>query len=93
MDRLKWFDRKFVFSYTENIFPMILERLMGTPVRLTSKLRSIPPEILETRIDKSWSIKENIGHLNDLETLWQKRLASPAAQDTHANDGLVFICC
>ena len=67
MDRLKWFDRKFDFSYTENIFPMILERLMGTPLRLTFKLKSIPPELLETRIDSSWSIKENIGHLADLE--------------------------
>jgi uncharacterized damage-inducible protein DinB len=74
MDRLKWFDRKFEFRYTENIFPMILERLMGTPLRLTSKIKSIPPELLETKIDGSWSIKENIGHLADLETLWQKRL-------------------
>lgn len=46
---------------------------MGTPLRLTAKIRSIPPELLETRIDNSWSIKENIGHLTDLETLWQKR--------------------
>jgi len=74
MDRLKWFDRKFDFGYTENIFPMILERLMGTPPRLTYKLKSIPPELLETKIDDSWSIKENIGHLTDLEPLWQKRL-------------------
>jgi uncharacterized damage-inducible protein DinB len=73
MARIKWFDRKFNFSYTENIFPMIWERLMGTPLRLTSKLKSIPPELLETRIDDSWSIKENLGHLTDLETLWQKR--------------------
>jgi uncharacterized damage-inducible protein DinB len=73
MDRLKWFDRKFEFSYTENIFPMILERLVGTPLRITSKLKSIPPELLETRIDSSWSIKQNIGHLTDLEPLWQKR--------------------
>jgi uncharacterized damage-inducible protein DinB len=73
MDRLKWFDRKFDFNNTENIFPMIMERLIGTPLRLTSKIRSIPPELLETKIDSSWSIKENIGHLTDLETLWQKR--------------------
>ena len=46
---------------------------MGTPLRLTFKLKSIPSELLETRIDNSWSIKENIGHLADLETLWQKR--------------------
>jgi len=52
---------------------MILERLVGTPVRLSKKIGSISPGFLETRIDNSWSIKENIGHLTDLETLWQKR--------------------
>jgi hypothetical protein len=70
MDSLKWFERKFDFSYTDNIFPMILERLVGTPVRLSKKIGSISPGFLETRIDNSWSIKENIGHLTDLETLW-----------------------
>jgi len=49
---------------------MILERLVGTPVRLSKKIGSISPGFLETRIDNSWSIKENIGHLTDLETLW-----------------------
>jgi uncharacterized damage-inducible protein DinB len=73
MDRLKWFDRKFDFRFTENIFPMIRERLLGTPVRLYSKLKALPNEMLEIKIDSSWSIKENIGHLTDLEPLWQKR--------------------
>ena len=73
MDQVQWFDRKFDFSYTENIFPMILERLAGTPLRITAKIDSIPSELLETKIDNTWSIKENIGHLSDLEPLWQKR--------------------
>jgi uncharacterized damage-inducible protein DinB len=73
MDPLKWFDRKFDFSYTENIFPMILERLHGTPLRLSDKISYISSGFLDTRIDNSWSIKENIGHLIDLEPLWQKR--------------------
>jgi len=53
---------------------MIVERLLGTPVRLSFKIGSISPGLLETRIDNSWSIKENIGPLNDLEPLWQNRL-------------------
>ncbi len=74
MSQTKWFERKFNFTSTQNIFPSIIERLWGTPVRLEEKLKSIPPEILTAKVDGSWSIKENIGHLTDLESLWQMRL-------------------
>lgn len=74
MDPVKWFDRKFHFDEKENIFPMILERLKGTPLRLSHKIQSIPDEFLTIRLDNHWSIKENIGHLTDLEPLWQQRL-------------------
>lgn len=74
MAQVKWFDRKFEFAHTENIFPSIIERLSGTPLRLESKLRSIDKLILEHRIDNTWSIKENAGHLIDLEPLWRGRL-------------------
>lgn len=74
MEQTKWFDRKFDFSYTQNIFPSIIERLAGTPARLEEKIRAISPEILTVQLNGSWSIKENIGHLTDLEPLWQGRL-------------------
>jgi len=74
MKQTKWFDRKFDFSHTENIFPSLLERLAGTPARLEEKLKTIPSAILEKKPDNTWSIKENIGHLTDLEPLWQGRL-------------------
>src|SRR5260221_2617147 len=74
MKQVKWFDRKFDFEFTQNIFPSILERLSGTPVRLEEKLKSIPSAILASKIDNTWSIKENVGHLTDLEPLWQGRL-------------------
>ena len=74
MEKVKWFDRKFDFGFTENIFPSILERLSGTPVRLEEKLKSVPSAILTNRINNTWSIKENVGHLTDLEPLWQGRL-------------------
>ena len=73
MEPIKWFDRKFNFSTEQNIFPSIIERLVGTPARLEEKLRSISPDILNVKSDNSWSIKENIGHLIDLEPLWQGR--------------------
>lgn len=74
MQQTKWFSRTFDFSTTENIFPSIIERLAGTPARVEEKLKSIPAEILSVRIDGTWTIKENIGHLTDLEPLWQGRL-------------------
>jgi len=73
MEPVKWFDRKFNFNTEQNIFPSIIERLVGTPARLEEKLRSISPESLNAKPDNTWSIKENIGHLIDLEPLWQGR--------------------
>jgi uncharacterized damage-inducible protein DinB len=74
MPQVKWFDRKFDFDYSENIFPAIIERLSGAPVRLEEKIGQLPPEILTLRFEDKWSILENIGHLIDVEPLWQGRL-------------------
>jgi len=74
MGQVKWFDRKFNFDATQNIFPSIVERLSGTPLRLEEKFKSIPAAILTEKINNTWSIKENVGHLTDLEPLWQGRL-------------------
>ncbi len=74
MQQTKWFDRKFDFSHGENIFPSIMERLQGTPIRLRHKISEISKENLTFKPSGKWSIKENIGHLTDLEPLWQGRL-------------------
>lgn len=73
MEQVKWFEREFNFGSTQNIFPSIIERLAGTPARLEEKFRLLPPHVLAMRIDNTWSIKENAGHLSDLEPLWQGR--------------------
>lgn len=74
MKQVQWFNREFRFESTQNIFPSIIERLLGTPIRLEEKMKSIPTELLTARMDNTWTIKENIGHLADLEPLWQGRL-------------------
>jgi len=74
MKQEKWFNRKFDFNSNQNIFPSIIERLAGTPARLEEKFRFIPPAIHSIRVDGTWTIKENVGHLTDLEPLWQGRL-------------------
>jgi len=74
MQQIKWFERKFDFSFEQNIFPSIIERLEGTSIRLKAKIEQLPPDLLEIKPDEKWSIKENVGHLIDLEPLWHKRL-------------------
>lgn len=69
-----WFSRKFDFPSSQNIFPSIIERLWGTPIRLEEKLRAVPADITTINVDGSWSIRQNIGHLTDLEPLWQDRV-------------------
>ncbi len=73
MKQVKWFDRKFNFETQQNIFPSIVERLADTPLRLENKFKKLNPTILGEKINNTWSIKENAGHLIDLEPLWQGR--------------------
>ena len=74
MEQIKWFERKFDFSFQQNIFPSIIERLDGTSARLTSKMTQISASLYEVKPEGKWSIKENIGHLIDLEPIWHGRL-------------------
>jgi hypothetical protein len=74
MKQTNWFERKFDFSSLQQTFPSILERLTGTPARIEEKLKGINPEFYALKPDNKWSILEHIGHLSDLETLWQLRL-------------------
>jgi len=55
--------------------PSLLERLEGTPLRLREKLKKIHPSLYLRKPDGKWSILEHVGHLSDLEPLWQARLA------------------
>ena len=74
MKQEKWFNRSFDFASNQHILPSIVERLSGTPVRLEEKLKGVSEELLTHSPNKTWSIKENVGHLIDLEPLWQGRL-------------------
>jgi uncharacterized damage-inducible protein DinB len=74
MKKEKWFDRKFDFSFDQNILPSIIERLEKTPLLLKIKMDEIPTEHLTIKRNGKWSIQENIGHLIDLEPIWQGRL-------------------
>src|SRR6185369_13424264 len=83
MEQTKWFDRKFDFSHTQNIFPSIIERLRGTPARLEEKVQTISENVAIAKTNGGWSVKENIGHLIDLEPLWMGRLEDILNKELH----------
>lgn len=72
--QLNWKERKFNFDFPVEIFPSILERFRGVPVRLEEITRGLSEEVLVFKPDGKWSIKEHTGHLIDLEELGEKRL-------------------
>lgn len=84
----RWFDRKFELGLSPEAASELLERLRGTPERLTHAVRGLPPEILTRQHEGKWSIQENAGHLFDLESLWSRRLDDygAGAVELHAAD-------
>ncbi len=70
-----WFERTFEFNFPVGIFPCILERIRGTPARIVEITRLLPRDILTTKVDNTWSILEQIGHLYDLDELHEARLS------------------
>ena len=73
MRRTTWFDRVFPIIEDNGLLPGIIERLEGTPARLTEKVRNLPDNGTKLQDDK-WSVKKEIGHLADLDPLWYERL-------------------
>src|SRR5687767_6158292 len=73
-DSRRWFDRTFALGLRVEEAPALLERLRRTADHLDSAARQIPAALLAYRPGGRWSIKENIGHLTDLEALWDQRL-------------------
>ncbi len=73
MPRL-WTDRHFTFNLPKELFPVVIERLRGTPARIEDKVRALPAAILTRRDGEAWSIQEHIGHLLDLDELHAGRL-------------------
>lgn len=69
-----WFERKFEFNFPVGYFPVILERLRGTIPRIESSVKNKTDEELISKTEGSWSVKEQIGHLYDLEELWFGRI-------------------
>ena len=74
MKKLKWFDKKFQFDFSQDHYGSILQKLRETPDKISRLVLPLPEDVLTKKNDNSWSIKENIGHLIDLEELHDKRI-------------------
>ena len=74
MKPLPWFERNLKFGLPAVMLPYYLERLGGTFVRMEAKVKGVSEEILSTRLDNKWSVKQNIGHLAEVDRIAYKRL-------------------
>jgi hypothetical protein len=74
MQRTKWVERTFTFDFPAGWIFNILERLRGTPARISEIILSLSEEDATFKPNGKWSIKENIGHLSDLEELHDGRI-------------------
>lgn len=70
----RWFNRTFQLGLGVEAAPGLLERLRETPARLADAVRGLAAPMLTRRVGGKWSIQENVGHLLDLEPLWDVRL-------------------
>lgn len=69
-----WFERKFEFSFSVELYPNLCARLRGAPARLEEVVRGRSRETLVRKPGEKWSAQEHAGHLLDLEPLWLARV-------------------
>src|SRR5882757_2437187 len=69
-----WVQRQFQLGVPVSLYPNLIERLRGTPLRIEERVRGLAREVLTRREGDSWSIQEHAGHLLDLGTLDLGRL-------------------
>ena len=74
MKTLAWFDRKLTFGFPKEMLPFFIERLSGTTLRLQQKVSGIDEAILSEKLDNKWSVKQNIGHLAEVDEIANQRI-------------------
>lgn len=71
---MKWFERQFTFGLPAAMLPFYLDRLEGTIYRLEARVKGVPDALLSKQHDGKWSIKQNIGHLAEVDEVSTKRI-------------------
>src|SRR6185295_20142728 len=76
---MPWFERNLKFGYPKEMLPFFLERLEGTIIRIEEKVKGVDDKILSQKINGKWSVKENIGHLAEVDEIGNKRIDEMSA--------------
>jgi uncharacterized damage-inducible protein DinB len=74
LERPPWAQRKFAFGQPEWMLAEYVERLRGLVPRLGPLLEGLGEDVARREHGGKWSIAQNVGHLSDVEELWQERL-------------------
>lgn len=72
--RTMWFERQFTFGLPKGMLPFYLERLEGTIARLERKVAGFSDETLSSKFHDKWSVKQNIGHLAEVDQIANRRI-------------------
>jgi len=71
---LPWFERNLKFGYPVEMLPFFVERLEGTIIRVEQKVKAIDDRILSHKLNGKWSVKDNIGHLAEVDEIANRRI-------------------
>lgn len=71
---IPWIERQWKFNLPIGAFPSVLERLRGTPARAADLVAGASDASLSHRPARKWSVKEHLGHLNDMHALDVRRV-------------------
>lgn len=71
---MNWTDRGFETGKSAQDFTAALGRLSATPLRLGHLLSTAAEPMLSNKPAGKWSVKEQVGHLLVMESLWIARL-------------------
>jgi hypothetical protein len=74
MKEIPWFERQLDFGKPKEMLPYYLERLEGTMARLEAKVRGVSEVYLSTQLNNKWSVKQNIGHLGEVDEIASRRI-------------------
>lgn len=73
-DRPPWGRRAFMFGHPSWMLGDFVERLRGVVPRVEALVAGVSDEDAHRQLEGTWSVAQNIGHLSDVEELWQERL-------------------
>lgn len=74
MKTTPWFEREFKFGLPPGMLPFFQERLSYISMRMDHRVKGMSDNRLSKKFDGKWSVKQNIGHLADVDEIAMKRI-------------------